>query len=105
MRAGSIRHISIPKFKESSETRAFENKGFAFVEYSTSELAANAVATFNNCVPEELTNTDNPNYIPVTGRLTQLRVMTKSEWIKYKSEAKQIKREIALLGSNDEKRE
>jgi hypothetical protein len=70
MRVGPIRHISIPKYKESSETHAFENKGFAFVEYSSASLAEQAVASFNNCVPEELTNTECPNYIPVTGRLT-----------------------------------
>ena len=84
MRVGAIRHISIPKYKETSEARAFENKGFAFVEFSSPEIAAQAINTFNNCVPEELTNTDNPNYIPVTGRLTSFRVISKSDWIKYK---------------------
>jgi RNA recognition motif-containing protein len=103
MRAGAIRHISIPKYKETSEARAFENKGFAFVEYSTPELAEKAISTFNNCVPEELTNTENPNYIPVTGRLTSFRVISKSEWTKFKQEAKQIKRDIAALGMEDHK--
>jgi hypothetical protein len=102
MRAGAIRHISIPKYKESSEGRAFENKGFAFVEFSAPDLAVQAVSLFNNCVPEELTNTDNPNYIPVTGRLTSFRVLMKAEWNKYKQEAKQIKRDIAALGVGED---
>jgi RNA recognition motif-containing protein len=72
-RAGEIQHVSIPKFKGRSEeggAREYENKGFAFVEFASAEMAANAVTLFNNCVPEELTNRDCANYIPVTGRLT-----------------------------------
>ena len=45
-RAGKIRHISIPKFKNSKMP-----KGFAFIEFATEEEASKAVAMFNNTVP------------------------------------------------------
>lgn len=92
-RAGNIQHVSIPKFKGQS----IENKGFAFVEYSSDQIAHKAVELFNNCIPEELTDHKCAGYIPVTGSLTHLRVISKQRWTQYKQEAQQIKREIAAL--------
>lgn len=47
-RAGKIRHISMPKYKNSGLS-----KGFAFVEYSTVEEAQRSIEMFNNTIPQE----------------------------------------------------
>ena len=86
------------------------SKGFCFVEFDSEEAANKACTLFNNCIPEEFTNSECKNYILVQGNLTQLNVISKKQWSVFKEEAKQIKREIALLnpdtmfGANDGKR-
>lgn len=56
-RAGIIRHISMPKFKDG------QPKGFSFVEFATPDTAQNACRMFNNSAPEEFTNYACVNYI------------------------------------------
>ena len=76
-RAGIIRHISMPTFKDK------QPKGFCFIEYGSLEQAESACRLFNNCVPEEFTNSACENYIQFknnTQAITQLRVMLKAEW-------------------------
>jgi len=57
-RAGTILHVSMPKFKGNCLS-----KGFCFVEYSLPDSAEKAVQLFNNCVPEEFTNMACKNFI------------------------------------------
>ena len=39
------------------------SKGFAFVEYSKTEEATNAIAMFNNVIPMEFVDVTSPHYI------------------------------------------
>ena len=45
-RSWIIRHITLPKFKNSDR-----NKGFAFIEFSTPEETIKAVKMFNGTIP------------------------------------------------------
>lgn len=91
-RAGPIRNVSMPKFKDN-----FTSKGFAFIEFATQKDALNAIELFNNCVPFEFTDNKCKNFINVQGNKTALKVMEKKEWSKKKEEMKAIKKEIASL--------
>ena len=91
-RAGEIRNVRVPKFAGNCVS-----KGFCFVEFNCEEAANKACELFNNCIPEEFTNSECKNYILVQGNLIQLNVISKKQWNTFKEEAKQIKREIALL--------
>jgi RNA recognition motif-containing protein len=84
--------VSIPKYKATKT-----GKGFAFIEYSSMEEAKQAVEIINNFVPEELWNPSLENYIPVSGPITPLKVISKTEWLKLKEEMKFIKHELAVL--------
>jgi RNA recognition motif-containing protein len=50
-RAGPIRNVSVPKYKEN-----FTSKGFAFIEFVSHKDAMNAIELFNNCIPSEFTD-------------------------------------------------
>lgn len=91
-RAGPIRNVIMPKFKDN-----FTSKGFAFIEFATQKDALNAIELFNNCIPSEFTDNTCQNFVHVQGTVTQLRVMLKHEWSLKKEEMKQLKREIANL--------
>lgn len=91
-RAGLIRNVTMPKFKNN-----FTSKGFAFVEFADEKAANVAIETFNNCVPIEFTDAKSPNYIHVQGTVCQLRVMPKHEWLAKKQDLKQIKQDIKKL--------
>jgi RNA recognition motif-containing protein len=58
--ANRIKHVSIPRFKESRQ-----GKGFAFIEFHTPEEAQTAVEMFNNTVPREFIDAYAENFIPV----------------------------------------
>jgi RNA recognition motif-containing protein len=88
-RAGSIRNVTMPKYKDN-----FTPKGFAFVEFAEEKSAESAIQMFNNCIPLEFTDAKSQNFVHVQGNVTQLRVMPKHEWSAKKEEMKQIKREI-----------
>lgn len=55
-----------------------KSKGYCFIEFDSIEAAASAVVTFNNCIPEELTNAEHRNYVGVHETLSQLNVMKKA---------------------------
>ena len=74
-RAGEIRNVRVPKFSGN-----IISKGFCFVEFDCEEAANKACELFNNCVPEEFTNSECKNYINVQSSLKQLNVITKREW-------------------------
>lgn len=87
-RAGEIRNITLPKFQRAAKSQNDEAmvdtdesesllKGFCFIEFSSQEGALKAIETFNNCIPEELTNAEHKNYVRVEGNLGQLNVMSK----------------------------
>lgn len=78
-RAGKIRHVSLPRFKNSKAI-----KGFAFIEFSTPEEAKKAVQTFNNVIPLEFIEVNSPNYIEYEGDLRPFRVISKEDWTKQK---------------------
>lgn len=82
-RAGTIRNVIMPKFKDN-----FTSKGFAFIEFATHNDAANAISLFNNCIPIEFTDNTCQNFVHVQGTVTQLRVMPKHEWALKKAEMK-----------------
>jgi RNA recognition motif-containing protein len=42
----------MPKFKDN-----FTSKGFAFIEFADEQFALKASSLFNNCVPNEFTDT------------------------------------------------
>lgn len=50
-RAGAIRNVVMPKFKDN-----YTSKGFAFIEFSTQKEALNSIELFNNCIPSEFTD-------------------------------------------------
>ena len=75
-RAGKICGIRLPKFKADRVS-----KGFCFIEYATPEEANTAVSTFNSCVPVEFTDSTCKNFIPNIGKKTQLRVLSKADWL------------------------
>ena len=89
LRAGEIRNISLPRFGQTKQTGTDANmdtdeshnkvKGYCFIEFDSSEAADTAVSTFNNCIPEELTNADHQNYVGQE-TLSQFNVMKKSQW-------------------------
>ena len=107
-RAGEIRNITLPKFAEvvhddaamDTDESQSKSKGFSFVEFATTEAADLAVKTFNNCVPEELTNAGHINYVGAGETLSQLNVIKKESWQSFKEEARQIKAEIARLNAS-----
>ena len=110
-RAGEIRNITLPKFGDNqqdvddsaamdTDESQSRSKGYCFVEYAVTEAANVAVETFNNCVPEELTNAGHINYVGAGGNLSQLNVMKKETWKTFKDEARQIREEIARLNSS-----
>lgn len=74
-RAGKIRHVSLPKFKNSKN-----HKGFAFIEYSTKEEAQKAIEMFNNTIANEFIDINHPQYINYEGGVKALRVISKNEW-------------------------
>lgn len=98
-RAGEIRNITLPKFKGVTNSDAMVDtdeseshlKGFCFVEFASHEGAEKAIETFNNCIPEELTNAEHKNYVRVEGNLGQLNVMSKEQWLAFKEEAGRIR--------------
>ena len=59
-RAGEIRNVRVPKFAGNCVS-----KGFCFVEFNCEEAANKACELFNNCIPEEFTNSECKNYILV----------------------------------------
>ena len=73
------------------------SKGFCFVEFDCQSAATKACELFNNCVPEEFTNSESKNYINIQGSLKQFNVISKKEWSLKKEQALKIKREIARL--------
>ena len=91
-RAGHIKHVSIPKY-----TNSKQSKGFAFILFSSPDEASQAVDMFDNVVPSEFVEALSDNFIPVQGAVRGLRVMLKSTWLQTKDEMKQIKLEIAQL--------
>ena len=104
-RAGEIRNITLPKFGKSESAMDTDEsqilaKGFCFIEFDSSDSAGRAVETFNNCIPEELTNAGHKNYVGEQGRVGQLKVMKKETWKTFKEEARLIRQEIARLNSS-----
>ena len=104
-RAGEIRNITLPKFGKSESAMDTDEsqslaKGFCFIEFDSSDAANRAVETFNNCIPEELTNASHKNYVGERGRVGQLNVMKKETWKSFKEEARRIRQEIARLNSS-----
>ena len=91
-KAGSVKHVSIPKYKA---TKA--GKGFAFIEFSSQEEAKAAVEILHNFIPEELWNPSLENYIPVNGPILPLKVILKTDWLKLKEDMKAIKCQLAAL--------
>ena len=91
-RAGTIRNVTMPKYKEN-----FTSKGFAFVEFKTENEAKSAIELFDNVVPNEFTDTTCENYVQVTGQIKPLKVLSKNAWAEKKEEMKRLKREIANL--------
>ena len=105
LRAGEIRNITLPKFGKSDSAMDTDEsqslaKGFCFIEFDSIDAANKAVETFNNCIPEELTNASHKNYVGEQGRVGQLNVMNKSTWKSFKEEARVIRQEIARLNSS-----
>ena len=105
-RAGEIRNITLPKFGAQSDSAMDTDescaliKGFCFVEFASAEAANRAADTFNNCIPEELTNAEHKNYVSVQGTLSQFNVMSKETWQAFKEEARKIRQEIAKLNAS-----
>lgn len=91
-RAGQIKHVSIPKYKESKTS-----KGFAFIQYQSPQEAQLAVDLMNNKILDEFINTMNENFIQVQGHIGAIRVLLKIDWLKAKEEMRSIKTEIARL--------
>jgi RNA recognition motif-containing protein len=91
-RAGRIKHVSMPKYKNGRQS-----KGFAFIEFSSENDAKEAVKLFDNTIPVEFIEAMSENFIPVQGVIKPFKVMTKIDWIKAKEEMRQIKQEIAVL--------
>jgi len=78
-KGGHIKHVSIPKYQHSKL-----NKGFGFIEYSSPEEAKFAFENLNNFIPEEFWNSSMETYVPVSGPITALKVLLKTEWLKLK---------------------
>ena len=95
-RAGHVKHVSMPKYKNSSQS-----KGFAFIQYQSPEEAQTAVDMLENTIPVEFIDAMTDSYIPVQGIIRPLRVILKTDWLKMKDEMNSIKREIALLHPED----
>jgi len=99
---GKIMHISLPKFSNSKLP-----KGFAFIEFCSSEIAEEAVKKLNGMIPAEFMDPEISHYVPSTGifynfiknigTVQALRVMPVSEWLSYKKEYKKIMKEIEEL--------
>lgn len=96
-RAGEIRHIKLPRLPDG------QIKGFCFIEYTSAEQAIKACEQFNNCVPEEFTNNQNANFVKSkVAKVASLKVIRKSEWLKYKKDLSTIKKDISKLKHHDE---
>ena len=74
--------MRLPKFGGN-----FMSKGFCFVEFDCESAATKACKLFNNCVPEEFTNSESKNYINIQGSLKQFNVISKKEWNLKKDQA------------------
>ena len=80
-RAGKIKHVSMPKYKDSKQP-----KGFAFILFSSPDEAQAAVDAFDNTVPSELVDGMSEAFIPVQGTVRAFKVLSKPEWLKAKEE-------------------
>jgi RNA recognition motif-containing protein len=71
-RAGIIRNITLPKYKNKQI-----NKEYCFVEFSCEEEAKKAVGMFNQTTPREFVNVNSPEYIATECEIWPWKVMLK----------------------------
>lgn len=78
---GKILRIGLPKIETKNEEVI--NKGFAFIEFESSEEAQKSIESTNNQIPALIMESD-------CGEKLGLRVILKENWQQKKTEFKQI---------------